>query len=259
LNSDRLTEPSFWEDYWNKISLPLEIKRSKRHLFLNEILEVFDKYLPYDSGKSILEIGGAPGQYLAYMHRTFGYQIHSLDYSSKGCQKTEENFRLLGIRGMVYQQDLFSDQLGLPQFDIVYSLGFIEHFSDLNLVIRKHLDLLKQNGILLIGVPNLLGINKWFLQRLAPQFLAKHNLAAMDISNWKSFENAFRLKRLFCGYVGGFEPTVFKKLEVRSPMNWLLMFITKGLTLLFQSHFQFLRRYNSKWTSGYAIGVYRKP
>lgn len=236
----------------------MEIKRSKKHLFLNEILNIFDKYLPQDSNRSILEIGGAPGQYLAYMHRTFGYQIHSLDYSEKGCQKTEENFRFLGIPGKVYQQDLFSDQLRLPQFDIVYSLGFIEHFSDLNLVIRKHLDLLKENGILLIGAPNLLGINKWFLRRLAPQFLSKHNLPAMDISNWKSFEEALNLKKIFCGYVGGFEPTVFKKKENDSLWNQVLNTITKGLTFLFQSHLKFLRRYNSRWTSGYAIGVYRK-
>ena len=258
MNSDRLTEPSFWEDHWDKISLPLEIKRSKKHLFLNEILNVFDKYLPRDSSRSILEIGGAPGQYLVYMHRTFAYQIHSLDYSSRGCQKTRENFSLLSLSGTVYQKDLFADDLQLPQFDIVYSLGFVEHFSDLNLVIRKHLDLLKQNGILLIGVPNLLGINKWFLQRLAPQFLSKHNLAVMDVSTWNSFEEAFNLQRLYREYVGGFEPTVFKKSEQSSIQNILLKFITAGLTFAFQSHCKLLRRFNSKAISGYVIGVYRK-
>lgn len=34
-------------------------------------------------------------------------------------------------------------------FDIVYSLGFVEHFEDLNIVIKKHTELLKPAGILL--------------------------------------------------------------------------------------------------------------
>ncbi|MCD6098735.1 class I SAM-dependent methyltransferase [bacterium] len=256
----KLTKRAYWDNCWEKISLPVEIKKSPKTPYLNEILSIFDKYMPKNEQLSILEIGGAPGQYLAYMHSNFGYEVHCLDYSEIGCKKTKENFKLLNIRGNVYQEDIFSKELNLPSFDIVYSLGFIEHFSDLDTVIQKHLELLKPGGILLIGAPNLRGINHWFLKRLAPQRLYKHNLSAMDISNWKSFEEKFKLKPLFKGYIGGFEPGILHTCEKKSFSNLILLTVVKLLCFCFNSRpFRIFRRLNSKYYSGYVIGVYKKP
>ena len=57
-------------------------------------------------------------------------------------------------------------------FHIVYSLGFIEHFKELNIVVKKHTELLKPGGILLLGVPNLGGIYSFLLKKTASQHLA---------------------------------------------------------------------------------------
>ena len=259
MENDELTERKYWNNYWNSKSLPVEIRKTKNSLYLNEILNIFDDYLPKNNHLSILEIGGAPGQYLAYMHNNFGYDIHCLDYSDIGCRKTEENFKILNIQGKVYQEDLFSEYLPLPQFDIVYSLGFVEHFSDLKAVIHKHLNLLKPGGILLVGVPNFLGINHFFLKRLAPGLLSKHNLLTMDIINWKSFEDKFNLKPLFRGYVGGFEPRILNRCENKNIVNCLLKIIVRMLDYSFHRHFKVLRKYNSRYVSGYAMGIYKKP
>jgi SAM-dependent methyltransferase len=259
MHNNELTQQEFWEDYWEGLSIPAEIRKSKHNLYQNEILRVFDSYLPRDNGLSILEIGGAPGQYLAYMHKSFGYDVNCLDYSAAGCKKTKENFDLLRISGRVYQADIFSEELTLPQFDIVYSLGFIEHFSNLEPVIEKHLRFLKPGGTLLIGTPNFLGINHFFWKRLCPKLLSAHNLAAMDIQNWTSFADNFRLEVLFKGYVGGFEPGVFLRCDDKILLNRVLRTILHALYLSFSSHFKILRRINGRYISGYAIGVYRKP
>jgi SAM-dependent methyltransferase len=259
MNDYTLTEKIYWDNYWEKFSLPIEVKKSARKLYLNEILNIFDKYLPKNKNLSILEIGGSPGQFLAYMHRNFGYTVGCLDYSDLGCKKTKKNFELLNIPGKVYKKDILSKNLNLPLFNIVYSLGFIEHFSDLNLIIEKHLELLNPGGILLIGTPNLLGINHWFLKKLAPALLSKHNLYNMDISKWKEFENKFNLKKIFKGYIGGFEPGVFYKHENKTALNNILIFIVRTLKRIFHSRFKILRRFNSKYTSGYVIGIYKKP
>lgn len=259
MDNFELAERKYWNNYWNSKSLPVEIRKTKNSLYLNEILNIFDGYLPKNNHLSILEIGGAPGQYLAYMHNNFGYDIHCLDYSDIGCRKTEENFKLLNIQGKVYQEDLFSEFLPLPQFDIVYSLGFVEHFSDLKTAIHKHLNLLKPGGILLVGVPNFLGINHFFLKRLAPELLSKHNLLTMDITNWKSFEDKFNLKPLFRGYVGGFEPRIFKRCENKNILNGILKMVVKILDISFHRHFKILRKYNARYISGYAMGIYKKP
>jgi len=258
MDGARLTEKKYWDRQWEKIRLPVECKKRKRDLHQNEILEVIDKYLPKDKNLSILEIGGAPGGYLAYMYKNFGYNINSIDYSDIGCAKTMENLNLLNMQGNVYKGDIFSEDLGLPLFDIVYSMGFVEHFSDLDDVIESHLKLLRPGGILLIGVPNLLGINYWFSKRLAPDMLSKHNLDVMDISNWKNFEDRFKLEALFKGYCGGFEPGSFIAFERITISNFGLAIIAAILYGVFHSHFKIIRRLNSKHISGYAIGIYRK-
>ncbi len=215
----RLTEKADWDDEWNKVTLPIEIKRIKGS-GINELLDIFDKYLPKNDDLSILEIGGAPGGFLVYMYKNFGYKIHAVDYSKIGCIKMKDNFNLLNIPVTIYQKDIFSKDSNLPIYDIVYSLGFIEHFIDLNRVVQKHLELLKPGGILLIGTPNFLGINYFFLKRIAPKLLSKHNLPTMDISNWKEFENRFNIEPLFRGYlfamgrIGPEKKTIFNKILI---------------------------------------------
>ena len=255
---DRLTEQEYWNDYWGEFALPAEIKKSN-NLYINEILNTFDRYLPKDNRLSILEIGGAPGQYLAYMHRQFGYHVNSLDYSETGCKITRENFKLLNIHGTIYEKDFFSEEPALPQFDIVYSLGLVEHFSDLDLIIGKHLDLLKPGGILLIGAPNYLGIYQFFLKRLAPGLLSLHNLRTMDVRTWRSFEDTFRLEPVFKGYVGGPEANLLNRCETKSLVNTLLRGSARGVGRLTQSHFKVLRKINSRNISGYVLGIYKKP
>jgi SAM-dependent methyltransferase len=258
LNSTKLTDKNFWDAYWEKYQLPLEMSKSKQNPFLNELLNTFDRYLPQDKSLSILEIGGSPGQYLAYFHRTKGYQLNCLDYSKIGCAKTHENFSLLGLEGNVYECDLFAKSLNLPKFDIVLSLGFIEHFSDTNLVIEKHLDLLKPQGILVLGVPNFIGINHFFLKHLAPDLLSKHNLKVMDLRQWQNFEETFNLEPIFKGYVGGFHPSTFNRIEKKSVVNLFLLGCTKILVFIFKKHLTFLRKFNSKNFSGYLFGFYRR-
>lgn len=48
-----LTEQAEWDDYWSKAKLPMERKKTERTLYLNEILGVFDRYLPRDDGYGI--------------------------------------------------------------------------------------------------------------------------------------------------------------------------------------------------------------
>lgn len=258
MDKTKLTEKAYWDDLWDGASLPAQISRLDGNLLLNKELDIFEKYLPKEK-LSILEIGGAPGQYLAYFHQQFGYQVNCLDYSETGCEKTQKNFQLLNIDGAVYHNDLFSSDLKIPSFDIVYSMGFIEHFSDLTEVIGKHLALLKPGGILILGIPNLLGINKFFLKSLAPKMLAQHNLKTMDLKSWETFEMHFKLETIYKSYVGGFEPSTFLLKEEKSIWNSILFLKARVFNKIFHKNFAFLRNYNSKQFSGYAIGIYRKP
>jgi Cyclopropane fatty acid synthase and related methyltransferases len=258
-DSAGLTEETYWDSYWSSVSLPREITRRPGRLYLNAILDVFDRFVPKSSGQTVLEVGGAPGQYLAYMHRAFGAEVHCLDYSAMGCSKAEENLALLNIPGCVHRVDLFDPDVSLGPFDVVYSLGFIEHFSNLVPVVARHLALLKPGGLLILGAPNFLGVNRWFLSRLAPELLAKHNLLAMDVDNWAQFEDTLGLLPIWKGYVGGFEPSILDRWEGYTPSRAALRLLIRAMRKVLTGHFSVLRRVNTKRTSGYVMGVYQKP
>lgn len=253
-----LTDEQYWDEYWHSLELPAEIRRNPRTLYLNEILNRFDRYLPNRPGLSVLEIGGAPGQYLAYLNRRFGYTCSCLDYSPLGCEKTRENFALLGIPGVVYEGDLFDDDLDVGRHHVVYSLGLIEHFGDLEEVVTRHLRFLVPGGTLLLGAPNMLGINRWFMQRLAPEILDVVDLRAMDLDNWGRFEAKLGLQRVFRGYVGGFEPCVFRARRPELSRRPLAR-VVAAVDLVVHGRLRWLRRLNSRATSGYILGIYRAP
>jgi hypothetical protein len=138
----------------------------------------------------------------------------------------------------------------------VYSLGFIEHFADLDAVIGRHLALLRPGGLLLVGAPSFLGINRWLLRRLDPDKLKTHNLRNMDIDAWSAIEKKYDLQMVYKGYAGGFEPRMFKYVN-RNPLNALLYTLLVGMKVI-TTACGFLRKCNSKYWSGYVMGVYKK-
>ena len=256
-DAKKLTSSKFWEDYWT--GKADKGKPFKFSLLMQEVLEVFNNDLPADPSLSILEIGGAPGNYLLYLKIRFGYQVYSLDYSAVGNEQTKATFDNAGESVTLFERDLYKDLSDLPKFDIVYSLGFIEHFDDPTDTIQRHLDLLKPGGILLLGIPNLTGIYHIFLKRLSPSHDKTHNLQFMNLENWRGFEQKFGLKKIFREYIGGFEPLVMKKLDEPNFINYILNFFVKILMVIFSFKMKFLRKFNSRYWSGFMIGIYQKP
>ena len=192
---DRLTDKEYWDNRWKRVRDPKEIRRDTKQAVNKELIKIFDKYLPHQTGLTILEIGGAPGQFLAYLAKEFGYSAHAIDYSTIGCEKMREAFESANLDVTIYNRDIFDDLSDLPRFDIVFSMGFIEHFSDLDSIFGKHVELLKNHGILMLGVPNYRGISQAVLKRLALQLLSTHNLDAMDIKRWDFLSKNMGLKR----------------------------------------------------------------
>jgi SAM-dependent methyltransferase len=252
-----LTGATYWDRYWSGVTLPREHRHMPRAHYLNAILDVFDRWLPSDPGLTAAEIGGAPGQYLAYLHRSRGYRVTCIDFSEIGCAKTAENFRLLGIPGDVIQADITADVGHLPTFDVVCSLGLIEHFSDRLRIVENHARLVRPGGYLVLGVPVFRGLTGWFMRTLAPTTYATHEIAAMDLDAWGDFERALRLRVLWKDYIGGFEPSVFARREDRRLRTLPAYVVARALKLVLSRRLGVLRRINGPRWSGYAMAVYR--
>jgi len=257
MDKSQLTEKKYWEDCWDKIRLPAIVDPTTKHVVSKEIIRIFQDYLPKKK-LSAVEIGGAPGQYIAYMKKFHGYDVSAIEYTEIGCRKIKENFEILGFDVDIYDRDFFDDLSDIPRFDVVFSIGFIEHFNDLDDVFQRHISLLKKGGILVLGVPNFRGLSEKVLSRTAPDMLSRHNLKAMDIDNWDTLENKFGLKPLFKGYIGGFDPKALKRCEHRTFLNLSIRYFFKMVHIV-MSLLPFLRKYNSPTWSAFLLGIYELP
>lgn len=137
------------------------------HILLGEIKRA--------KAKTILEVGCGNSTWLSHIAKCTGAKVTGIDYSEDGCHLARERLRLEQIPAEVHCLDLFDTKaLSIGQFDFVYSLGVVEHFSDLDAVLAALLQFVKPGGFLLSEVPNLCsvhGLLSWIWQ---PKLLAMH-------------------------------------------------------------------------------------
>lgn len=149
---EKLSTKEHWENNWNNTELPARFNTDySNRVISDKIVRCLGATRP----KKILEIGGCPGRWSDFFFREYGCQCDIVDYEENGCKATEENYRLLNIKGDVYCQDIFKHTLPLNSYDLVMSAGLVEHFTEIEPIFTRHLDLAKNGGLLVIGVPNI--------------------------------------------------------------------------------------------------------
>lgn len=188
---------------------------------------IYRKYLCKKAGSRVLEIGSAPGNHLVRLQKELGLMPYGIEYSDSGAELNRRNFQENGIApGNVIHADFFSEEF-LNQyresFDVVLSRGFIEHFTDVNGVIDKHLRLLKSGGRIVVIIPNFRGVNGLLLRLFQKNILLLHNTHIMAIAEFARLFEDKKLKKQYCSYYGAFNFGLFG-VRKGSPLRFLLRF-----------------------------------
>lgn len=278
---ERLSELNYWESlYYGKIKdskitkknnfLKLQFKKNfgkKIGLFTtsyaNYLLweKIFTKYLPKQKGLRVIEIGSAPGINLIKLKNMFGYEPYGIDFSESGVKINKELFSSFGVNpDNIILADFFSEEFHQRYrgfFDIVYSGGFIEHFGNTQEVIDKHINLLSENGIVIIDIPNLKGINLLLTRFLNKKNISIHNLEIMDKKVFLRLFNDRPVKKIFCEYYGTMNLGLIN-IENRPILR---IFIFKYLQFFLNFMFRLLLGkggFESKFFSPYLIFIGKK-
>jgi SAM-dependent methyltransferase len=180
------------------------------YLFWSALMK---KHLPPMKGARVLEIGSAPGDVLVQFAQRMGVVPFGVEYSAEGVAVNRRMFKENGLNpDNVIHADLFAEDFQTRYrgaFDIVYSGGFIEHFSDPRDVVDKHLNLLADGGYLVVVIPNLRGLNYALTSLFARRLIAIHNLNIMKKREFRKLFDDARLVPLTCGYYGTFSLDLF--------------------------------------------------
>ncbi|MCS7073632.1 MAG: class I SAM-dependent methyltransferase, partial [Bacteroidia bacterium] len=197
---------------------------------------------------------------LSWFARELQFQAISIDFSTVGNQKTIENFSLQQLVVTVFEKNILVDDLSdIPQADVVYSLGFVEHFSNPELLFEKHFNCCLPGGIIIIGFPNFSGINQRILALIAPKLLEKHVLTVMNENLWLSIAKKKNCEVIYHGYLGGICPRIWYPSESHLIGYQLINLCIRGLNWFLSRWITCLGRINSPSWSAYWLGIFRKP
>ena len=176
-NRNLLSSETYWSRKWSDQKPVSTITFDPSRPSFRDQHRLFLQTLPRKRDLRLLEVGCYPGRFMWYFHRYFGYHVSGLDYVEWCCDQSRQLLQKEGIAGEVIHGNLFAYQPPSPdaRWDVVASFGFIEHFNDTAGVIRKHLDLLKPGGYLVLAIPNHQGVYGRFLQALLPEEYVTHN------------------------------------------------------------------------------------
>jgi 2-polyprenyl-3-methyl-5-hydroxy-6-metoxy-1,4-benzoquinol methylase len=249
-----LTEVRFWDEYWANCKLPNEVDYN--FSFERCLARALKESLPAVQGEA-LEIGCAPGKWLAFMAKEFGLKPNGIEYSEAGMNATMKNFQLLGLTsGSIRTGDFFHIKPD-RQFDVVMSFGFIEHFSQVDTVVDLHMQWLRPGGTLILGVPNFRGIY-YFLQKFLDRtILDKHNLEIMCPEYFYQLADRHQLKPIAIRYIGSFEPSL--PIPSQGKNNPLQIMVRGGLWLARKvRRLKAFDAINGRSFSSYILAVYKK-
>jgi 2-polyprenyl-3-methyl-5-hydroxy-6-metoxy-1,4-benzoquinol methylase len=211
-----LIDADEWNERWQRSldkpvrQLPFKFLEPAVH---RRLMWEFRKYLP-PGEINALEVGCASGRWMVRFAKEMKYHVYGIDYSNAGCRTAKANLDRCGIEAKVINGNLFDSAFQKNYyefFDLVYSFGFIEHFTDTYNVLRAHLDLLESGGILIVTVPNF-SKRSFYRGRMyrimnrsdnLEHLESTHNTAVMEIDYLKNYLEMFKdLKILKIGYVG---------------------------------------------------------
>ena len=248
-----LTKIDFWEDFWRNLQLPSLV--NERNTFDKVFIDLFINEL--NDNESVYEIGCAPGKWLIYIHQQFNSTVGGCEYVFEAYNKTKENLAINNIdNSQIYHSDINYINTDL-KYDVVYSLGFIEHFSDPEPIIRKHIELLQPKGKLIITVPNFKGLHGILLKvqdffSKGEKILPKHNTSIMNIKYFEKVGSGNNLKIKYVVYMGEFEGAFFAPDQLHSFGKVVLKLLIKISRRISKSV------WNKSLTSSFIAAVYEK-
>ncbi|WP_274475880.1 class I SAM-dependent methyltransferase [Mangrovimonas aestuarii] len=245
---NKLTTKAYWEAYYG------QNYAKKKHVF--NVCSHYDKFWDQfmegvTPNSDIIEIGGYPGRYLAYLSVKYGVKPTCLDFNSNSTQ-VELVFEELGVRDYHIINEDFTTFSTDQKYDYVMSNGFVEHFEDFNAILDLHVKYLKTNGKLLVMLPNKRSLRRLYGYACDYKNLKAHNLKSMKLKVLNDFAKRNNLKVCSLQYYGGFP------FAVHQPLNIFQKVIFKATRKIFKRLNPFLMKYPSRFYSASIIGIFEK-
>ena len=157
-NASPLTDESYWTALWDGQQHKVRHLR-QAYVANRQLAQLFQRTLANFKHPTLIELGCADSLWLPYLAKNYEAECYGIDFSELGCRLAQRNLALAGVEGTVLCEDIFTyTQTHTAEFDFVYSMGLIEHFTSPQAVLAEMSNLLKPGGTMLTTTPNLRGM-----------------------------------------------------------------------------------------------------
>lgn len=224
----RLTTKVYWEAAWKDSRLPVLAKP------FPDLERVLESHLPKGTKLQFVEIGCAPGGWMAYFHKHLGYVVSGIEYADNAAELTRKNLEMQQVSGVVLTEDFFEFEAFDSTYEVVFSDGFIEHFDELDFVVGKICSLTRSYVVTL--VPNLFGVGGLISRTFRPCVYRAHK--RIDRCLFRRLHEEANMETLFCDYVGGIVLTLPAAknafFEKRKALSYIINLPFRVLNLVFR-------------------------
>jgi 2-polyprenyl-3-methyl-5-hydroxy-6-metoxy-1,4-benzoquinol methylase len=158
-----LTERGYWDRTWESVQLPKLVDLSDQRVRNRATLAFHEFFADVLGGASLncralVEIGCAQSKWLPYFAQVYGLNVTGVDYSELGCLRARELLKTANCEGEIVRADMFSPPERLKAyFDVVISMGLVEHFPDTAAAVAACAAFAKPGGLIVTLVPNMAG------------------------------------------------------------------------------------------------------
>ena len=174
-----------------------------RRLRDRRIAALFAAHAGVRPGEAALEIGCGRSPWLPHLANVLGCRVSGIDIEPHAAALARANLEGAGAAGTIVCADAFApaavDRLR-GRFDLVYSMGVLEHYADPSDRLRILAAYLRPGGRILTTVPNMRWVN-WLLQRFADRRTLRAHVV-YDPPGLMRVHAAAGLTPLGCGHAG---------------------------------------------------------
>ena len=196
------------------------------------------------------------GNWCVYFNKYFKYKIYGVDYTEEGVRSCLKTLKKNEITPQIVYLEDFTTYKFNKQFDVVFSMGFVEHFTNYKKMIQKHLEITKKGGFSVIMVPNIKknilynNIQKLFNKKVLDGFI---HIYPNELYKSTSLN---KNKIVYYGYIGKINFSVVNTHNV----NYLIRVIYFAFSLFTKILFKYLLFWipESKTLSPYILLIVKK-
>ncbi len=206
MNSQATDEKLSSQDYWDEVLSDAKLPRintSDAYLY-SVTMKYVNNILTKSSYRSFFEVGCGSSGWLPYFAKKYDYLVSGLDYSEVGCMLARKNLELLNIPyHNIFCKDIFHpNPTNGEKFDVVFSYGVIEHFSEPQKVIQIFKTFASENGVLITLIPNFTGLAGRLTKYFIKDVYDIHNV--INSRQLASYHENNGLEIIKNGYAGAF-------------------------------------------------------